>query len=197
MIPKATTLTFLGRAGSGKDTQGDFLRKRQDLSRASEISTGDIFREFAKKESLLGKKTKEVLDAGKRQPDWFAFAVWLFGFGEAVKGEEILLSTGSPRSLREAKLIDEALEFLGRPKAIAIFINVDRNEAKKRLLLRARYDDKEGEIERRLDWFDTDVFPAVSYYKEGGRLIEVNGNLSPEEVSKELENKIESYFSNK
>ena len=194
MIPRATTFVFLGRTGSGKDTQADFLKKLPDFSDAIEISTGDFFREFATKSTLLGRKTKETLGVGGRQPDWFAFAVWLFGFGERVQSEEIILASGSPRSLREAGLIDEALKFVVRPKAIAIYIEVSREEAKKRLFLRARSDDSDKEINRRMEWFETDVMPAVEYYKNEGRLIEVNGEQSPAEVFKELEQKLEKYF---
>ena len=194
MIPKATTLVFLGRSGCGKDTQVEFLRKRPDFAGALEISTGNRFREFAKKETLLGRKTKEILDAGKRQPDWFGFATWLSSFGDSIQGEEILLASGSPRSLREAGLEDEALEFVKRPRAVAIYLNVSRTAAKKRLLLRARHDDSEKEIESRLDWFETDVLPVVEYYRNNKCLIEINGDPAPEEVFKELEEKLEKYF---
>lgn len=194
MIPKSTTLVFLGRSGSGKDSQVEFLLKRPDFKGAIEISTGDRFREFALKGTLLGKKAKEVLERGARQPDWFAFTMWLSYLGDFVKGDEILLSSGSPRSLREAGLIDEVLEFTLRPKSVAIYLDVSSEEAKKRLLLRARHDDSEKEIKRRMEWFKTDVLPAVEYYKKEGRLIAVNGEPSPGEVYKELEEKLEKYF---
>ena len=194
MIPKATTLVFLGRSGCGKDTQVEFLKKRRDFSGALEFSTGDLFREISSKDTLLGKKAKEILDTGRRQPDWFAFAMWLLVFGDIVKGEEILLSSGSPRSMREAGLIDETLEFIHRPKAIAIYLDVSREEARKRLLLRGRNDDIDKSIENRMDYFERDVIPAIDYYRKEKRLIEVNGNPPPEEVYKELEKKLEKYF---
>lgn len=194
MIPKATTLVFPGRSGCGKDTQVEFLKKHEKLPKAIEFSTGDYFREIAAKSTVLGKKAKAVLDAGGRQPDWFAFAMWLSVFGDVVKDEEILFSSGSPRSLREAGLIDEALEFTERPKATAIYLNVTREEATKRLLGRGRGDDLRDNIENRMDYFERDVIPTVEYYRKDGRLIEVDGNPRPEEVFKELEQKLEKYF---
>ena len=41
-----------------------------------------------------------------------------------------------------------------------------------------------------MDWFDEDVMPILDYYKKDGRLIEVNGEQSPEEVFSELEKKL-------
>ncbi|MDP3784833.1 MAG: nucleoside monophosphate kinase [bacterium] len=193
-IPKSTTLVFLGRAGSGKDTQIDFLLGRADFVSAVKTDTGGRFRELVKNDSALWRKAKKVLDQGARQPDWFAFTLWLFLVGEKVRDEEILVSSGSPRSLREARLIDEALGFMERPSAVAVFIETGPPEAKKRLLLRGRHDDNDPEIENRFAWFETDVLPAVEYYRKEGRLVELNGEQSPEEVFKELGKKLENYF---
>mgnify|MGYP001583454290 CR=1 FL=1 len=194
MIPKATTLVFLGRSGSGKDTQIDFLLRREELKEAVRTSTGDGFREFAARNTPLGRKAKEILDKGERQPDWFAFTMWFSSFGALVQEEEIVLSSGSPRSLREAGLIDEVLEFIGRPKAVAVYLNIASEEVEKRLLSRGRHDDNKTEILRKMGWFETDVLPAVDYYRRKQRLIEVNGEQSPEEVFKELEEKLGTYF---
>lgn len=194
MIPESTTLVFLGRSGSGKDTQIDFLLKRPDFAGAIRTDTGGRFRELAQRDSVLWRKAKDVLDRGARQPDWFAFSLWLFLVGEKLKGGEILISSGSPRSLREARLIDEALAFMERPAAVAVLVDVNPQEATKRLLLRGRHDDNKKGIEERMAWFETDVMPALEYYRKEKRLIEVGGEPSPEEVFKELEEKLEKYF---
>lgn len=194
MMPKATTLVFLGRSGCGKDTQIGFLLARPDFQGAVKTDTGTRFRGYSKNNTVLGRKTKETLDRGARCPDWFAFAIWLFAAGEKLLGEEILISSGSPRSLREAGLIDEALEFLERPKALAVLLEISPTEAKKRLLLRGRHDDSEKAIENRLAYYERDVLPAAEYYRKQECLMEVNGEQTREEVFKELENKLESYF---
>ena len=194
MISKSTTLVFLGRSGSGKDTQIDFLFKRPDFAGAIRTDTGGRFRELAQRDSVLWEKAKDVLDRGARQPDWFAFSLWLFLVGEKLKSDEILVSSGSPRSLREARLIDEALAFMERPLAVAVLVEVSPPEATKRLFARGRTDDNKKGIAERMAWFETDVMPAVEYYSEEKRLIEVGGEPSPEEVFKELEEKLEKYF---
>jgi len=193
-IPKSTTLVFLGRSGCGKDTQIGFLLKQPDFQGAVQSATGTSFREYSRRNTVLGRKTKKILAEGARQPDWFAFAVWLFSVGEKLLAEEILISSGSPRSLREAELIDEALEFMERFRAVAVLLEVGPAEAKTRLLARGRHDDNESEIANRLAWFETDVIPAVQYYEQKGRLIKVNGEQSPERVFEELEKKLDEYF---
>ncbi|KKT74444.1 hypothetical protein A2Z63_02220 [Candidatus Giovannonibacteria bacterium RIFCSPLOWO2_02_44_8] len=197
MIPKSTTLMFLGRSGSGKDTQIEMLMRRPDLAGAIETNTGNILREIAKKETILGKKVKEILDTGKLTPGWLSFFAWLSYSRDLVKSNEILFSSGSPRRLEEAELEDRASEFLGRAKPVGVHIMVSREEAKKRLLLRKRGDDTEKSVDSRLDWFEDDVMPIIEHYKKEGRLIEVDGEGSREEIFARLEAGIENYFSKK
>lgn len=188
---------FLGRSGSGKDTQIEMLMRRPDLSGVIETNTGNIFRKMAQKDTIVGKKVKEILDTGALCPGWLSFSAWFSYLVKQARGDEILLAAGSPRRMQEALLEDEALEFLGRPKPVGVHVRVSRGEAKKRLLLRKRDDDTDAAIDRRLDWFDADVMPIIEYYRKEGRLIEVDGEQSPEGVFKELEDKIEKYFSKK
>jgi adenylate kinase len=195
MIPKGTTLMFLGRSGSGKDTQIEMLMKHPEFSNAIETNTGNILRKMATKDTILGKKIKWVLDTGGLMPGWLSFSAWLSYLIKHTKGDEILFASGSPRRLEEAELEDRALEFLGRPKPVGVHVIVSREAAKKRLLLRERHDDTNAAIDSRQDWFENDVMPIVEFYKKDGRLIEVNGEQTPEEVFRELEGKIEKYFS--
>jgi adenylate kinase len=57
--------------------------------------------------------------------------------------------------------------------------------------LRQREDDKEEVIEERLDIFYDKMKPVLTYFKKNGKLIEVNGEQSIEEVEKEIEHKAE------
>ncbi len=188
---------FLGRSGSGKDTQIEMLMRRPEFSDAIETNTGDILRKMATKNTILGKKVKEILELGGLMPGWLSFSAWLSYLIKKAEGDEILFASGSPRRLDEAELEDRALEFLGRPKPVAVHVKVSREEATKRLLLRKRNDDVDRAIESRQDWFENDVMPIVEFYKNEGRLIEVNGEQGPKEVFAELEKKIEEYFSMK
>ncbi|OGF51844.1 hypothetical protein A3I27_04280 [Candidatus Giovannonibacteria bacterium RIFCSPLOWO2_02_FULL_43_11b] len=197
MIPKSTTLMFLGRSGCGKDTQIEMLMRRPDLAGAIETNTGNILREMAKKNTILGKKVKEILESGRLCPGWLSFTAWLSYLMEKARGDEILFASGSPRRLEEAELEDRALEFSGRPKPVAVHIVVSREESKKRLMIRKREDDTEKSIDSRLEWFEKDVMPIIEHYKKEGRLIEINGEGLREEIFARLEEGIENYFSKK
>ena len=194
MIPKGTTFAFLGRSGSGKDTQIKFLMAREDFAGALETNTGDILRAMAGKGTILGRKVKEVLDAGQLMPGWLSFYAWLSYFLEKIDRDEVLVSSGSPRRIEEAQLEDRALEFLGRQKPIGVHILISPEEARKRLLARARYDDTDESISNRLGWFETDVLPIIEHYRAEGRLIEINGEQTPEAVFAELEKKLAEHF---
>lgn len=193
-VPKATTFVFLGRPGCGKDTQIEFLLQRDEWREAVKIMAGDLFRELSEKDSALGRKVKEILDKGGLPPLWLASFLWISQLVAKVKGEEILLFGGSPRRRREAELLDEVLEFMGRPKAVAVVFVIRREESLKRLLLRGRHDDSKERIQNRLSWFESDVIPAIGYYREDGRLVEVDGEKPREAVFEELLEKLESYF---
>ena len=124
MIPKATTLVFLGRSGCGKDTQMEFLLKRLEFKNAVKVVSGDNFRELANENSVLGRRVKEVLEAGGLMPYWLPSYFWISSLRENLEREEILIFDGSPRRLEETKLLDEVLKFLGRPKAVAILLEI-------------------------------------------------------------------------
>ncbi len=193
-IPKSTTLVFLGRSGCGKDTQMEFLLKLPGFKNAVKFSSGDDFRVLAKESSRLGRKVKEILEAGGLMPFWLPAYLWLAALRERAREEEILILDGSPRRLEETRLLDEVLEFVARPKAIAILLEISPEESLRRLLARGRADDTEERVQNRLAWYETEVLPTVEHYRSEKRLLEVSGEKTRDEVFKELEKKLEEYF---
>src|SRR3989338_6960609 len=105
-VPKGTTLAFLGRSGCGKDTQIGFLMKRPEFSGAATVAMGNIFRTIAKQDSLLGRKTREVIEQGGLLPEWLEIFALVSELAVKVRGEEILILDGT-RRLEEAKILDE------------------------------------------------------------------------------------------
>lgn len=197
MVPRGTTLFFLGRSGSGKDTQVEYLMKHQDFADAVQTNTGEYMREVAGEDTALGRKVKDVLHAGGLMPGWLSFSAWYSFLRTRVNSDEIMISSGSPRRIKEAELEDEASDFLGRPKPVIVYINISPEEATKRLLLRGRHDDKDESIQNRLAWFEEDVLPIVENFKKENRVIEIDGEGTREEVFSRLIKGIEEYFSNK
>jgi len=194
MISEATTIVLMGRSGCGKDTQLEFLLKRADFKGALKINSGDNFRALAQKETLIGKKVKDLIDAGALMPRWLASALWIANISAGLKGNEKIIMDGAPRRPGEGELLDEVLAFVNRAQSVAILIDISPEESMKRLLSRGRSDDTEDRIKNRLSWYDGEVKIVLDYYKKDGRLLQVNGEQSKEAVFSEMEIKLEEHF---
>lgn len=174
-------LTFLGRSGSGKGTQ--VMRVVEHLGKdAYRIETGKILRELIQKHNPTRDIIRQVLTEGKFVPVWLTVFLWTRELIENGVGDRHLILDGSPRMLGEAKTFDEVMEAHKRPLAIGVHIDVGEEEVTKRLLLRGRADDNEVTIKNRMKSFEQHVLPIIDYYKAEGRLIQVDGNGTPDEV---------------
>ena len=191
------TFIFFGRSGSGKGTQAklliDFLKKSTPNTDVLYIETGQRFREFASEASLSAKKTKEIMGKGGLLPEFLPIWIWTEYLVRHVSGDEHMVLDGLSRRSHEAPILDSAMRFYERKKPFVISINVRREVAKERLLGRQRSDDKEEDIEKRLDWYDKNVLPAIEYFKQNPyyKFVEIDADRPVEEVHKDiLENTI-------
>ena len=100
-----------------------------------------------------------------------------------------LVFDGAPRARDEAEVLTTALEFYKRERPTIIHINVSRAWSEKHLLARGRSDDVNlAKIDKRLDWFDKDVMPAIGYFINTPyyRVLEINGEQSIEKVHSDI-----------
>jgi adenylate kinase family enzyme len=188
------TVIFIGRSGCGKGTQADLLKsyiskndpyKHQILY----IETGKRFREFIRGEGYSSKLSKEIYEKDERQPDFLACFMWGSELVEELCPDMHVVFDGAPRSHSEAVLLTTALEFYQRERPTVIFINVGHKWAVDRLLARGRQDDKTlSKINKRLDWFEEDTWPAIEYFKTNKlyKFIEINGEQEIEKVHKDI-----------
>ena len=186
MLPQ--TFIFAGPSGSGKGTQVTLL-KEYLLKKTPEIPqfssyTGDGFRTLMNGTTLASRLAKEIQEAGALQPEFLAISIWADNLIKNLTGKEHLIIDGSPRKPAEAIVLDSAMEFFKREVVHIVEVNVSDAETKRRLLLRARHDDTEEGIDRRLGWYKTQVLPAVAYLKEQPRyrFHSINGEQIPEQV---------------
>jgi adenylate kinase len=183
MMTKPLTFVFLGRSGSGKGTQAEMLIQRLGATDALYIITGRLFRNFAQKNTVIGRKIADNLRTGELPPDWLASALWQLELAENLrKDDQMIVFDGAVRRVQEAITLEAVLGWLERPPAIPVLIDVTREEAFGRLKLRGREDDQDAAINRRLDWYDEDVSQVVAYYEKIGRLVRVDGMPPPEKV---------------
>jgi adenylate kinase len=190
------TFIFIGASGSGKGTQvaliKDELTKRDASIPIFYLQTGQCFREFIKGDSLATNIAKDAVNSGQRAPDFLAMYLWSKVFVENLTGGEHLIIDGSPRSLNEARNLDIALKFFKREHPAVIYINVSRQWSFDHLMARAekegRKDDNAESINKRINWFDTDVLPAVEKFRRDRDydFVEINGEQSIEAVHRDI-----------
>ena len=186
MVPQ--TFIFAGPSGSGKGTQVDLLKQylQKKTPKIPQFSsyTGDGFRALMQGSTLASKLAKEIQEAGGLQPEFLAVYLWADNLIKNVTGKEHLFIDGSPRKIAESMVLDSALQFFRRSPVHLILVNVSSAESKRRLLLRARHDDGDEKIDRRLSWYTTEVLPAMSYLKgrPGYIFHDINGEQTPAEV---------------
>ncbi|PIQ69133.1 MAG: hypothetical protein COV91_00535 [Candidatus Taylorbacteria bacterium CG11_big_fil_rev_8_21_14_0_20_46_11] len=186
------TFIFAGPSGSGKGTQVDLL-KRFLLKNTPEIPqyssyTGDGFRNLMNGTTFTSHLVKEIQNAGLLQPEFLAIYLWADNLVKNITGKEHLFIDGSPRKPAEAVVLDSAMQFFKREPIHLIDVQVSDAETKRRLLARARHDDTEEGIDRRLAWYKTEVVPAVEYLKKQSRyqFHDINGEQTPEKVHADI-----------
>ncbi len=187
------TFIFIGRSGCGKGTQATLLRehfkKENPQADIFYLETGDRFRQFIKNKNYSSELSLKIYESGDRQPDFLAVSVWAQILIENLKGGEHLIIDGTPRSENEAKILDTAISFYERANPVIVYLNISREAAEERLRARKRIDDKDdGKNDKRLNWFETDVYPAILFLKNNPRyrFLEIDGENSREEIHEEI-----------
>jgi adenylate kinase family enzyme len=193
------TIICMGRSGSGKGTQIAFIQKYLEDKIGHidclHIETGHYFRSFIEENSVSAKLAKEVYLTGARQPDFLAVSMWGYVMCKDYTGTEHLIFDGTPRSLAESHIMEDALSFFQRfdssrfKKPKVIYIDVSHDWAMDKMHKRARIDDKtEAQTELRMDWFEHDVMQAVDFFKTNDKFdfIHIEGEGSVEDVQKKI-----------
>ena len=191
------TIIFIGRSGCGKGTQAKlvekYIKENDTMGRALDyVEIGAGLREFLKGESYTSKLTKEIYLRSDRQSDYIAIWMWSHQLIEKMTGEEHIIIDGTPRLLTQALVLSDAFNFYERPLNV-IYVNISREVAVARLMHRGRSDDSLIQINKRLDWFDTDVVPAIEYFQKRAlenpaicNFIEVSGEQEIEKVHADI-----------
>ena len=211
---------ILGRSGCGKGTQAKLLIKEFGFEY---LGSGDLLRKRSEKDDFSGSKIKEVMNQGRRVPTPIMFRIWAEKIEEMKDkvNEKGLIIDGNPRSLREAELMNDALNWYEWEDIKVVLLDISEKEAFDRLTKRrickqcgklipwiagfkemkicdecggeliTRSDDKPEAIKARLEYYKKDVEPAIDYYERQGRLTKVDGDKSIEDVYYDIKKAIE------
>ena len=195
-MKKPRVFLLIGRSGCGKGTQAKLLikyLKDNNLGETLYVYTGERLRNFAEKEeNFAARLAKSKMKDGDLLPSFLAVWLWSGALIEGVKENNNVIMDGSPRTLLEALMMDDAMEFYGRSNVIPIFLETSEEWSTQRLLGRGRNDDNLKSIKKRLAYFEKDVAPVIDYYEKESKhkLIKVNGEQSVEDVHREILEKI-------
>jgi adenylate kinase len=168
MSPK--TIIFIGPQGSGKGTQIErlysIIAEKDPTRRIVDIQTGRRFRALAaKRETYADKKIAETLDSGELQPDFITHLLWGQAMLDQLDDKSHLLIDGFPRTVHQAEVLENALDFFERDHVHVINLDTPEEVVRKRMEERARDDDTTDSIETRLRWYREDTLPVLDYYR--------------------------------
>ena len=209
----ATFIVLLGPPGVGKGTQAKILAEKTGLAH---ISSGDLFRENLKNQTALGKLAQTYMTKGDLVPDDVTIAmikdrltrpdceagaildgfprtpaqaealdVMLQDFNGRVDsvpfitaGEDVLVErlTGRWTCRAEGHVFNEKTN----PPKTAGNCDFDGSE------LYQRDDDKEETVKNRIQVYFNQTAPLISYYRNHGKLVEIDGTQAIDQVTEDL-----------
>jgi len=122
-------IVLVGPPGAGKGTQAQFIASHLSIPK---ISTGDIFRVNVSQGTELGREAKAYMDRGDLVPDSVTIAMVRDRLAEGDTRDGFLLD-GFPRTLTQAKALDETLDDIGTRLDVVLELVVDDDEVVRRL----------------------------------------------------------------
>jgi adenylate kinase len=131
MISKKN-LIFLGAPGAGKGTGAGGLLEREPLVH---ISTGDILRAEIKNGTELGKSASVLMEKGELVPDEIVAGMVKARLKQPDCQNGFILD-GFPRTIKQAELLEEALNEIGKKIDTVIYFDVSDDILLKRLTAR-------------------------------------------------------------
>ena len=185
------TFVFFGIVGSGKGTQVkllmDFL-KSKDGREFVYAYPGNEYRKLAESGSYTGNIVKDSMTLGHLQPNFMTDSIVTNILVSSLSLEKHLIADGYPRTLAQSENFEEMMKFYKRENIKIIYIEVGKEEAMKRNLLRGRHDDTKEGIEKRFDEYIKNVIPSMNYFKEkaGYTIYTINGEQTVENVHKDI-----------
>ena len=204
---------LFGAPGAGKGTQAAILAEKTGLVH---ITTGELFREAIRQETELGKQAKPYYDGGQLVPDRLTIAMLLerLSQGDCARGaildgfpRTLEQATALDEALaQEGRAIDKVVyiqvpedDLLGRLSGRwncrqCSSVYHERFQPPRQAgrcdqcggELYQRDDDKPETVRRRLEVYLQQTAPLIDYYQAKGKLVEIDGGKSVDEVAKGL-----------
>ena len=179
-----------GPQGSGKSTQAQYLSEQLKLPF---FDSGSELRELANSNNMGAERLSATIRAGNLVSNNILRNIFA-GFIDNHNCLEGLVIDGFPRTLQQAKLLDE-LAKKHRWHIIAFFVDVSDKIAKERLSNRYklingkkvfRVDDKSAVVEKRLKLFKSETLPVIKWLKERFIMYKIDGEQDRDNVFNQM-----------
>lgn len=180
-------IALIGPPGSGKTTQGKLLAEKL---RVPYFSAGDLFRKEVSDGTETGRYIEPILARGDLVPQWAVREVLdrTIAREDARRG---FILDGYPRTVEEAKTLDQLSFIMGWKQVKVIEIKVSHDEIFKRLSTRGRADDSPEVVRHRLEVYEKQTRPVLTYYQTRGQAFSVDGTGEIDEVQSRITEALE------
>lgn len=170
-------LALFGPPCAGKGTQAKRIMQKYNLAH---LSTGDMIRKEIAEGTELGKMAAGIINSGQLLSDEFVIEL----IQDSIKrscGVEGFLFDGFPRTVAQARKLDEMLKEMGHPLKGLLSIEVPEEELKRRMLERAkiegRADDNEEAINNRFREYHAKTVPVAEHYQMISHPVKGDGTM--------------------
>ncbi|HHT9108011.1 MAG TPA: adenylate kinase [Candidatus Wunengus sp. YC63] len=122
-------IVFLGPPGAGKGTQAESISKREKIPH---ISSGNLLREAVEAGTETGKKARNYIEKGLLVPDQIVVDI----IKDRILKNDCKVGfvlDGFPRTLSQAKVLDEMLRNLGNRLDMVFYFSVSKESVVQRL----------------------------------------------------------------
>jgi adenylate kinase len=178
-------IVLLGAPGVGKGTQAKLLCEGHDWKH---LATGDMLREAVAEGTSLGLKAKEAMAGGDLVDDHVILGLIEEALDGIAGGGYVL--DGFPRTLAQAKGLDELLERRSEELDRVVFLSADSKVVVERMVKRGRDDDSPDTVRHRLEVYENSTRPLIGFYESAGILRRVDGVGEIEEIHERIESAV-------
>src|SRR5260370_20628297 len=185
-------LIFVGPPGSGKGTQAQRLVHRHGIV---QLSTGEMRRAAVAAETAVGLKAKDLMASGALVPDEIVVGIISDRIDQPDAANGFILD-GFPRTVPQAEALDELLKHKHLKLDAVVELRGNESALLQRVETRAaemrargeevRVDDTPEVLTKRLAAYRSQTEPLIHYYSERRKLLTVDGMMTIEEVTREI-----------
>ncbi len=180
-------IILFGPPGAGKGTQSRYLVNKVN---GFQISTGDLLRDEINKNSEIGKLIINDMNEGKFVSDEIVNKLIKTLIFDPNKKDRLIFD-GYPRSINQAKNLNQLLDESNQKIDFIFFLNVNKEtiikRIEKRKVIEQRSDDKLNTILKRYDTYMETTRPVLDFYSKNSNFHEIDGSLEIDKITSKID----------